>query len=82
MKYTDIFEIDVDRDECDLVSRLSLEASFNADCTSLDIHTVYDKDNAFRQVLLSELSIKELQQLMAGVTKQVLNRDYSGGLYE
>lgn len=74
MRMTDNFVVDVDRDGCDLVSRLSVEATFNQDCSSLSIDKITDQDNSFREVAESELSLQELQQLVAGITKQVINR--------
>ena len=82
MRMTDNFTIDVDRDNSDFVSRLNVEATFNQDCTSLSIDKITDKDNSFREVAESELSLQELQQVLAGVTKQVIKRYnmYAGSL--
>ncbi len=73
-RLTDNFEVDIDRAESDFVSRLDVEATFNSDCTYLSIDKIVDKDNSFRVLSESELTLQEIQQLMSSVTRQVLNR--------
>ena len=82
MKLTDNFEVEVDRDGHDLVSILDVEATFNEDGSNLTIDKITDKDNYYREVSESELSIPETQQLISGVLKQIIVRynKYGGSL--
>ena len=74
-RLNNLFLVDVERDDTDLVVRLSVEATYNEDGTNLVIGKITDSDNGYREVLESELTVKELQQLIDGLIKQVLRRE-------
>lgn len=84
MKLTELFTVEVERDGAELVSKLSVEASFrvydDGVAMELDIGKITDMDNSFREVKESELSLKESQQLISSILKQI-EKNYTTGGY-